>query len=579
MKVLGVVFFAMVRIPAATHQTFCEARMRLVVCSIVAIFSVAGPLLSQTAGARSITAQALDSHIQFLASDLLEGRGTGTRGFDLAAQYVSTELASYGLSPAGTDGGWFQTVSFRKAVLQPATSGLTLTRKGTSQPLKYGDEVLIAADYKRTKTEVSAAVVFVGFGISAPDQNYDDYLTVDVKGKVVAMLGGAPPSFPSTERAYYSSGATKSDNAAAHGALGIINIATPPEMVRSPWERRVRGAKAGGMHWVGADGAPGNGRDEIKVSALITADAAKKLFAGSSHSAESVFDAALHGAPGSFPLQCTAALRQSSVHEDARSENVAGMIRGSDPKLRDQYLVYSAHLDHLGISEPVKGDSINNGAYDNGSGVAVLLELARAFASLTQPPKRSIIFLAVTGEEKGLQGSDYFARFPTVPKSSIVADINMDMFLMLYPFSDAVPFGGEHSTLGEAVQRAASVMGLEVSPDPAPEEVRFVRSDQYSFVKQGIPAVKINPGFKTGNPDIDGEKLTRDWLHNIYHTPQDNPDQKMDLESGVKFAKLNFLIGMDVANTIERPAWKPGSFLGRKFGSSHKTEKTANTAQ
>jgi Zn-dependent M28 family amino/carboxypeptidase len=255
-----------------------------------------------------------------------------------------------------------------------------------------------------------------------------------------------------------------------------------------------------------------------------------------------------------------------SKHSDVESSNILGVLRGSDPKLRDQYVVYTAHVDHLGHCTPVEGDDICHGAFDNASGTAALLEVARAFTSLARPPRRSVLFAFVTGEEKGLLGSDYFANNPTVPKQDIVANVNIDSAPgLLYPLKDIVPLGVEHSSLNSDVQQAAKMMGYQISPDPMPEEVFFIRSDQYSFVRQGVPAVDISDGLQSSDPRLNGEKIVKTWMTTLYHTPKDNMDQPFYYDSAAQGARLNFLIGYDVARQAQAPAWNRGDFFAQKF--------------
>jgi Zn-dependent M28 family amino/carboxypeptidase len=258
-------------------------------------------------------------------------------------------------------------------------------------------------------------------------------------------------------------------------------------------------------------------------------------------------------------------MNRGSKLDQAKSPNVIGMLEGSDPKLKKEFIVYSAHLDHIGITEPVQGDSINNGAYDNAVGIAFLIELARTFGSLKERPRRSILFAAVTAEEKGLQGSDYLAQHPPL-NGSIVANLNTDMVLMLFPFTDVIIFGEEHSTLGAVARKAVEDSGLTVTPDPAPDEVFFVRSDQYSFVKQGIPSVNLDSGYKSEDPEVDGEKIVRQWLKTTYHSPQDQRTQKMEWTSGIKLIRANFLAGLRTANADQPPSWNPGDFFGTTYG-------------
>ena len=245
--------------------------------------------------------------------------------------------------------------------------------------------------------------------------------------------------------------------------------------------------------------------------------------------------------------------------------DVGGLLRGSDARLRDEVVVFTAHLDHLGVGEPVRGDSIYNGALDNASGSAALLEIARAFTTLPERPRRSVLFLSVTAEEDGLLGSDYYAQHPTVPIERIVANVNIDGLAILYPLRDIVMLGAEHSTLDSTVARVARRMGVAVSPDPFPQEVFFVRSDQYSFVRRGIPSLFPFMGLQSDS-GVYAPTRFKQWLATRYHTSQDDADQPMDLASGAKSAQLEFMVGLEIANAPERPAWKEGDFFERTFG-------------
>jgi Zn-dependent M28 family amino/carboxypeptidase len=253
-----------------------------------------------------------------------------------------------------------------------------------------------------------------------------------------------------------------------------------------------------------------------------------------------------------------------SKHREVTSPNVAGILRGSDPSLALEYVVYSAHTDHMGIGRPINGDAIYNGAADDASGTSALIELARAFTRLAKPPARSILFLATTAEEQGLLGADYFAHFPTVPRSSLVADLNMDGASVFYTFKDVL--GDEHSTLGDTIAREAGRLGLEVSSDPMPEQINFVRADHYAFVRQGIPAVTISEGLQAKDPKVDGRKFVENWIATRYHSPSDDMDQPLNFDATIQFMQINFLAGYDVAQDRQRPAWKPGDFFGDLFG-------------
>jgi hypothetical protein len=516
-----------------------------------------------------ITPDSIEAHMRFLADDALKGRETGSPGYAVAADYVAAQFQSLGLEPAGTGGTWFQEVPFAKTKLVESKSSITLTVGGKTKKLPYGSVYTIAPDYLRDEVRAEAQVVFVGFGVTAPDFEYDDYADVDVRGKIIAYFRGAPPTMPHNERAYYSWARFKKDNAVKHGAIGMVQIRTPENEKQFPWEKALRNSHGTDMRWMDAEGRPSFEPEEIKASGSINTVGAKMLFAGSSTPLDSVYARSLRGKPGSFPLDARLDIVTVSERGRTTSKNVVARLPGADPKLREENVLISAHLDHIGVTEPVNGDSINNGAYDNASGIAATLEVARAFGRLQQKPRRSILFLATTGEEKGLQGADYFSEQPTVPIESIVANTNLDMFLMLCSFEDVVAFGAEHSSLGAVTEKAAANNGFKVSPDPVPEEVIFIRSDQFPFVRKGIPAVFITSGRQCegGAP---ADTMMAAWRSGQYHNVSDDMSQKMDFNSGVRFARTNFEIALDVANGAQRPTWNPGDYFGEKFaGAKH----------
>jgi len=509
---------------------------------------------------------ALRAHMDFLADDLLEGRGTGTRGQVLAAKYVATQLESYGLEPAGTNGGWFQEVPFREITITPSACEFVLIENGKPSQLKWGQDFVMGGNPLEPDSQVEAPVVFVGYGVINANRNYDDYAGIDVKGKIVAMIGGAPPTFPAEERAHSASGREKARAAASHGAVGIILLRTPDSEKILPWSRSVIGAEFPGLRWLDPQGVPNDTFKEIKAAATLAMPAVPRLFAGASKSWDLVWKDASTGQPQSFPLKVSARLHTVSKQRAISSPNVAGILRGSDPALRYEYVVYTAHTDHLGIGRPLNGDSIYNGAADDASGVSALLELAKGFAAMPQRPKRSMLFLAVTAEEKGLLGSDYYAHQPTVPIRSLVADINMDGASVFYTFKDIVPLGAEHTSLQETVDRDAQALGLVVSPDPMPEQVSFIRSDHYSFVRQGVPSISLGEGLQAKDPKVDGRKFVEDWIETRYHSPIDDMKQPLDFDATVQFMQIAFLLGYDIAQQPQRPTWKSGDFFGKLYG-------------
>jgi len=527
--------------------------------------------------ARVIRPEEIRAHIRFLADSLLEGRAPGTPGYDIAARYVATELEGMGLEPAAA-GEWYQQVPLEKAVTDETASSLTLTRNGGEQKLVGAKDYMLSSWFasparqgqSKAESDVSAPVVFVGFGVTAPGQKYDDYAGVDVRGKIVAMLYGAPSSFPSTVRAYYSDGVVKANNAVAHGAIGTLGIALPEDWKRFPWDWIVPQIQMGEMHWVANDGVPHDFFPELRGNGFFSEQGAKILFTGSPKALDEVFASARASRTQAFALPVSAHIHTVARQTLIRSANIVAELKGSDPLLRAQYVVYSAHLDHLGICPAIAGDNVCHGALDNASGTSTLLEIARAYASLPQPPRRSMLFLFVTGEEMGLLGSDYFAHFPAMPWASIVANINIDGAPGAFsPMKDVVALGAEHSTLGEETAAAAKAMGYDLSPDPMPEEVFFIRSDQYSFVLQGVPAVNIGDGVKAVDPKINLLEVEKKWAVTRYHTPLDSMDQPIDFETMAKLSLLNFLVGYQVAQHDAPPRWNNQDFFGTMFGPRH----------
>ncbi|MBI3666325.1 MAG: M28 family peptidase [Acidobacteria bacterium] len=512
------------------------------------------------AAIKTIRAQAIRAHMRFLSDSLLEGRAPGTRGYDIAAQYVATQMEAMGLRPAGVNGTWFQPVPLRKAVNDASRSSYVLVGDGKEQKLADTADYVFGGDLLRAESSVEAPLVFVGFGATAPEMNYDDYAGANVRNKIVVLIQGAPPRFPSTVRAYYSSRVVKEQNAVAHGAAGTTTILLPEDQKRVRWDWIVPQIKAGQVQWLDAARTPHDVFPELRVGALFSQHGAEMLFAGAPKTLDQAFAAARANQPQAFPLASSARIHRVSTHTEFESPNIIAKLEGSDPALRDQYVVYTAHVDHLGLCPPVEGDKVCHGAWDNASGTASLLEIARAFTSLPRSPRRSVLFVFVTGEEMGLLGSDYFAHFPAVLIENIIANLNIDGSpSMLTSSKYLTAYGGEHSSLGKNAESAAQQVGYKISPDLMPEEVLFIRSDQYSFVLQGVPSLFIIDG-------ADGLDVGRKWLTTKYHTPLDNVNQPLDYESGARGARMNFLVGYEVAQQDQPPAWNEGDFFGSKFG-------------
>lgn len=490
----------------------------------------------------SIEPSAIKAHIDFLASDVVEGRETGTRGFEIAARYVESQFALMGLEPRR------QEVRLRTAMLESATFAVG------DQQFTHRKDVLVGSNFLAEASEVEGEVVFAGFGIVAPSLRHDDYANLDVKGKIVMIFTGAPPQFPATQRAFFSDGDQKMRNAADRGAIGLITLRTLVDEKRQPFARSIQQPPSTGMY--AYDEAVPN----LRGRALVSREVANVLFAKASIPLAQVLEDADKGIAHSFPLGVRASISARTRLSETRSANIYAVLRGSS--LPDEHVALTAHLDHLGLVAEGE-DRVRNGALDNASGIAALLEIAKSIAAMPKRPSRSIVFVAFTAEEKGGGGSWQFAERPPVP--NVVANVNMDMLTMLFPLKDVVALGSEHSSLGPLAATAAKEAGFDVSPDPLPEEVRFIRSDQYAFVRRGIPAITYKGGLKSADPAIDGEKITREWLRETYHTVRDNPDQKLDYASGARWADANRRLMLAIANGKARPRWNPGDFFGETF--------------
>ncbi|WP_333574246.1 M28 family metallopeptidase [Sphingomonas sp.] len=534
------------------------------------ILCAASPAIAQTAAERNaiITAPlpadqaALKSHVMFLASDALKGRDAGSPEFEIAANYVASQFYAAGLKPAGDDGGYLQKVPLLSYKLD-GTGAMSVGRgKAAPVTLEAGKDFIAGANPEKPEYSVTAPVVFVGYGIVGLGR--DDYKGVDVKGKIVAFFGGAPSSFPGEEGAHFQNPAAKAEIAKKHGAVGYITLESPLTAKSRPFSMyaayanrpRVTWGNADGTGHIAAPGTPGLG--------LLSMAGAEKLFAGGKIAWAAIAKAAeVDGATfKAFQLPGTLTVAAKTALTPMPSFNVAGMIEGSDPKLASEVVVLSAHLDHIGVGRPdAKGDTINNGALDDAIGTASLIEEAKRFKAAGTKPRRSILFLAVTAEEKGLVGSDYFSNNPTV-KGTIVADVNLDMPIITYPFEDIVVYGANHSTLGPIVAKAAAEIGVKMSDDPLPGENIFVRSDHYNFVRKGVPSVFLWPG--AGGP---GRAAIDHFMKNHYHQPSDQIDQQpaLNWQSGVRFVDVNFRIANAIANGDEKPVWNKGDFFGLTY--------------
>ena len=502
---------------------------------------------------------AMKAHVMFLASDAMRGREAGSPEFDIAAQYVASRFEAAGLKPGNDDGGYLQhvpLVTYRAAgqgdfVWTPA--------RGTPQPLVFGEDFVPSANPARAETSVSAPVVFVGYGIVAPQYGEDDYRGVDVRGKIVAYVGGAPTRFGGEERAFFGSGGTKAQTAAAKGAIGAVMIETP--RARGPgFARMTQFYDNPRMTWATPGGV--GSANGVPVLGTISQAGAAQLFAGSKTPWAKVAAELGKDAPSlrAVALRGSLSAVTKTSFAPAASSNVIGVIPGTDPVVGKEVVVLSAHLDHLGVRGSGDGDRINNGALDNAIGIASLIEEAKRFTGSGTSPRRTVMFLAVTGEEKGLVGSDYFTNHPTVPLKSIVADVNLDMPILTYRFEDMIVFGADRSTIGPIVRDAVGAIGVTLSPDPMPQEGIFVRSDHFRFVQKGIPSVFLWPG--QAGP---GKAAVEHFMTTNYHKPSDDLSQPILWDQGVRFVDVNYRIARAIADGAQAPVWNRGDYFGTLY--------------
>jgi Zn-dependent M28 family amino/carboxypeptidase len=500
------------------------------------------------------------AHIQFLADDKLEGRNTGSPGFLKAVQYVETQFDRLGLKPAGVK-GYLQPVPLETRQITEAS--IELIRDGKAEPVVNGQEATLTSRGD-VQPLVEAPIVFVGYGMSIPEAGYDDLTTVDLKGKVAMYVNAqAPVNVSGNVKAHFSSGAERWAGLKRAGAIGSITLPNPrpnsPTQDSSQQTGGGRGAGFGQPSFVLADRALQENVGQT-VAMTVTRRGADKFLAGSGHTYDEIEALARDGKPlPRFPLAGALRARASVKREAISVPNVVALLPGTDAKLKDEYVVMSAHLDHVGVGRPVNDDAIYNGAMDDASGIASMLEVARLLEERGARPKRSVVFLAVTAEEKGELGSRYYAMNPTV-SGPIVADINLDMFLPLYALKVIEVQGLTESTLGDQVRAAAKSLGVDVQTDREPEQNRFIRSDQYSFIRTGIPSLAFKFGYEFGSPE---EKIRRAWVRDRYHKPSDDLNQPVDMAAAALFDRVIADLLQRVADDPARPRWNEDSFFKR----------------
>jgi hypothetical protein len=492
-------------------------------------------------------------HVEYLASDELMGRYTGSDGYMKAARYVAGKFEEAGLRPSGTQ-GYLQPVEFESRRLIADQSIVEIVRRGKVLPLKTPKAAVLGLGGNSGEL-VEAPLIFAGYGLTIPEANYDDYQGLVTEGAILVFFAGAPKSVPPLLASHYSS-VEMVRNAIKKGIRGALVLANP-RVFDLPWDTFVNSILQTGLQ----PSLPGMG-DEWKGGpfAFVRADAIDLVLQGSGHTLRELSSLDREGKPlPHFALD--AKLRIKAVFDvgKATSPNVVAILRGSDAQLQDEFVLISAHLDHIGPGVPVNGDNVYNGAMDNASGVAALLEVGRLLRS-SGPTKRSVLFLACTGEEEGLKGSEFFAEKPTVNRSKIIAAINLDMYLPLFPLKIVRAYGLRESDLERHLQATANEMQIRIQDDPTPERNMFIRSDQYSFIKKGIPSLFLEFGYQPGSPE---EKIANAWFEQRYHAPSDDSKQPVDKSAASKFNQFMAKVTRRIADAPKRPAWNSNSFFKR----------------
>jgi Zn-dependent M28 family amino/carboxypeptidase len=522
---------------------------------------------AMTAQMNDISGERMRAHVKFLASDLLEGRGVGARGGDLATEYIATQFALSGLKPAGDGGTYFQKFTLVGATPQPTTQ-LSAIGAGKSLSFKWRDDFVGVNLQQKPEIEFDADAVFVGHGITAPEYQWEDYNGIDVRGKVVVLFTGEPPSndpkfFTGPALTYYGRWTYKYEEAARRGAIGAIIIHTSPtasygwNVVQSSWTTEDLETKLG------------SGEPALGFAGWVTQGAGDQIAATLGKTADELLKMADTRGFKAMPLPLRFHVHAQSKLREIETRNVIAKVEGSDPQLKDEAVIFSAHWDHLGIGAPVDGDAIYNGASDNATGCSMLLEMARAWAVLPQKPRRSALFMAVAAEEGGLLGSEYYGQHPVIPAGKTALALNFDGYMANGRYSDVGVYGAERTSVYPIVQEAAKRFGLTLAPDPRPFAGIFYRSDHFSFARVGIPAFSIDRGQELmGQPPGTGAKLYEEYNAKHYHQPSDEYHDDWDFSGLEIYARFGFLINLDTANLPELPTWRAGDeFLPARVAS------------
>jgi Zn-dependent M28 family amino/carboxypeptidase len=514
------------------------------------------------AAMQKIDAERIRAHVRFLADDLLEGRGTGQRGGDIAAQYIASEFALYGLKPAGDNGTFMQKVPLVGITPEPETTFSFVPTNGSAMHLKALDQYVAYDQTQQAKSDVDAEIVYVGYGIDAPEFNWDDYKGVDVRGKILLMLVNEPPSddpkfFGGKALTYYGRWTYKYEEAARKGAAGAILI-HQTDMASYPWEV-VRNSNSGEKSFLKTESSSG-----LKVAGWIHFDAARALAEASNLNLDKLMTNARSRdfRPVALPVKLKAHMVSKVRHFE--SNNVVAMLPGSDASLKNEAVLYTAHYDHLGIRPDMPGDNIYNGANDNATGVGILLEIARAFAEAPQRTHRSILFASVTAEEQGFLGSEYLGQHLPIAASKVSLDLNYDDLPPLGSPEEVEVSGAERTTFFPEVQCMAKTFRLAIRPDSRPEAGHFYRSDHFSLARVGIPSFSINEGVKYKGHDILwGEQQANDYTANRYHQPSDEYRPTMDFTGDAAMGRFGFALGWEAASQAKLVSWKKGDEFER----------------
>ncbi len=529
-----------------------------VVAQQASVPAVAGVPEAPRQAAASIDPEKIRAHVRFLADDLLEGRGPGTRGGDIAAQYIGTQFALYGLQPAGDNGTFFQKVPlYAVHTIEDQTKFSFVPQNGTPIALTYGSDYVTKDQTGAPSADIDAPIVFVGYGIDAPEYHWNDYADVDVKGKVLLVIVNQPPSddpafFKGKTMTYYGRWTYKYEEAARRGAVGVL-IIHRTDLASYPWDV-VRNSQSVEKSYLKGDPTA-----TLKAASWIQLDVAKKLFEAAGKNADEMIVAA--GKPGfhSFELPVWLKAHVASRVRPYESDNVVAKLPGADAGGTDQAVIYSAHYDHLGIDPDLKGDNIYNGAADNGTGCGILLEMARAFAEAPARPPHSIFFAAVTAEEQGLLGSQYLGMHPPIPASQFALDLNYDMLMPMGVPLAAEVSGAERTTLYPVVEKTAKAFDLTLEPDQFPGAGHYYRSDHFSFARVGVPAFSIGQGtLFEGHDAAWGKAQAEDFVAHHYHQPSDEYHPSMDFRGDAKMARFGLILGWEASSLPETVGWQKG---------------------